>query len=468
VADWARQELASWARERGLDLREEGLLAPTNPVLAAGLGAGSHRAGIVTQYSAHSLTSVGGFTKRPERITLNLCSGRLPGGVDGVLAHHIHLVQDLREQGTWDFLPHTVVVVHIPEAVRAFRDVTRRHDGSLVADPPEDGDALARHVAGGPLAEALGHLGEDVDLSLHDGWLCISVSQVWSDAARLDWLCHAAARFVAGVRSAVAAQPALDHERPLPPPRDNPATPWMEDGLLAVDWPEPPPSVEAGVAAYADGLRPASRSRGRKAGLIALVASVVALVLFAALDAIALAFGVPPEFVLAGIFFEIVVFLPWTVRAAWKAGREFGEDDLSFRSRHLGLEAFSRGYATARGLAQEDRDELRRRLDPPLPGAPLRSWHGRLGATGVPGRLVMWIDRSEGGTTDYSLLAVVPPPAGEVTGIGGYGVTRTSNALVLIDRHVEGDRSAARLDALAAAAGRTALQRRDMLQGLPT
>ena len=469
MADWAREQMTTWARERGLEFREEGLLAPTNPVLSAALGAGSHRAGIVTQYSGRSVTSVGGFTKRPERLTLNLCSGRLPGDVDGVVAHHIHLVRDLHgDEGSWDFLPHTVVVVHIGEAVRAFRDVKRRPDGVLVADPSEDSESLTRHVAGGPLAEALGYLGADVELSLHDGWLCISAPHVWSDPNRLDWMCHAAARFVAGVRRAVAAQPSLDHESPLPPPRDNDRTPWMEDGLVMVDFPEPPPSVEMAVAAYADRLRPASRARGRKAGLIALVVSVVALVLFAAIDLIALAFGVPGVLVLAGIVFEIVVFLPFTIRAAWKAGREFGEDDLSFRSRHLGLEAFSRGYASARGLALEDRDALRHRLDPPLPGAPLRSWHGRLGATGVMGRLVLWIDRTEAGTTDYSLIAVVPPPAGEVTGIGGYAMVRQPGALVLIDRHVQGDRSAERLDALAAAAGRMALQRSDMLQGLPS
>ena len=264
MPDWARNAIADWARGRGLTFADEGLLAPTNPVLRHGLGAGPHRAGMVTRYGAHSMTSVGGFTKRLERGTANLCRGRLPGGEEGVLAHHWYLVDGLRgEHGSWHALPHTVVVVHIPEAVRAFRDVESA-DAGLVADPATDQDLLDRYVAGGPLSEALGYL-PGVGLNLHDGWLCLSVDQVWSDDARLDWMCHAAARFAARVRRAVASLPELDHERPLPPPGEDPQSHWIDEGMSAIDWPEPPGSVAAATAAYAEQLRPASRARGRRA-----------------------------------------------------------------------------------------------------------------------------------------------------------------------------------------------------------
>ena len=450
MPDWARQDIEKWARERGLAFQEKGLLAPTNPVLREGLGAGSHRAGMIVQWSEHSMTATGGFTKRPERGTENLASGRLPGGVDGVLAHHYYLAEALRgEHGTWNALPHTVVVVHIPEAVRAFRHVKTRPEG-LAADPPQDQELLVRHVLGGPLAEALGHLGPDLDVDLQDGWLCISVDQVWSDPNRLDWMCHAAARFADGVRRAIASLPALEHERPLPPPRADDQARWVEEGMERIDWTEPPASVAAARAAYEEAYRGESRARGRKAGLIALIAVLVMSILFAAVDAIALLFGVPLGLVVAAAVFEVVVFLPWTVRSALKAGREFGQDDLAFRSGQYALEAFALGYARSRGMTQEDRDEVRHRLDPPLPGAPLRSWHGPLGGPdGPPGRLIMWIDRTEAGPSRYALVAV-------------------ADGVLLKEPVADTDRSAARLDALAARARDAVLQNRDVLQDLPS
>src|SRR5215217_3561608 len=326
MPDWAREELQKWARDRGLTFQEKGLLAPTNPVLQRGLGLGDHRAGMVVQWSAHSMTSTGGFTKRPERGTENLCSGKLPGGAEGVLAHHYYLVEGLRgEHGSWSALPHTVVVVHIPEAVRAFRDVKTRPEG-LAADPPADQELLVRHVLGGPLAEALGHLGHDVDLDLHDGWLCISIDQVWSHPNQLDWMCHTVSRFADGVRRAVAAQPELDHGRPLPPPPSDQHMLFIEEGMRDLQWTEPPESVGAATRAYADKVRPASRARGRKVGVLALLALLVFSLLFAAIDGIALLFGIPLGVVVAGAIFEVVVFLPWTVWSALKAGKEYGED----------------------------------------------------------------------------------------------------------------------------------------------
>ena len=69
------------------------------------------------------------------------------------------------------------------------------------------------------------------------------------------------------------------------------------------------------------------------------------------------------------------------------------------------------GHARSRGLREEDRDDLRYRLEPPLVLAPLRAWHWPLGGLdGPPGRLVVWIDRPEIGTSNYALLALVADP----------------------------------------------------------
>src|SRR4051812_29491485 len=99
MTDSAAPALAAWAAARGLTYEPHGLLPPVTQLLAAGLGAGEHHAGIVRQESAHSITRTGGFTKRPERYTDNICRGVLPGGLNGLLAHHVHLAYGYRDSG---------------------------------------------------------------------------------------------------------------------------------------------------------------------------------------------------------------------------------------------------------------------------------------------------------------------------------------------------------------------------------
>jgi hypothetical protein len=337
-------------------------------------------------------------------------------------------------------------------------------------DPPWDADALRRHVATPQVLEALNTLGEEVDVDLHDGWLCLSVDQVWAEDRQLDWLCHAASRIADGIQAAVAAQPALDHGTPLNGPRETDQKRWIDEGVARVSWPQPPASIAEAKAAYANAERGGSRKRGRKASVIAVIGAVVALVLFAMIDLVALAFGVPLILVGAAIVLEILFFLPWTVYTAWRAGSQMGSADLENRSGQFGLAAFTSEYGRSRGLREEDRDELRYRLEPPVPGVPLRAWHGPLGGTDGPrGRLVIWIDRTEIGTSNYALVAAVPDPGGDVPStVGPYRVWRSAGTLMLVEQIAAEDRSAMKLDAIAAAARDVSLQSSDMLQTQPT
>ena len=77
--------LTAWARHHGLNHDGDGTLPRATPRLRAGLGLGSRRA-------------LGRHVEAPaSTITTELCAGRLPGGVEGVLAHRSHVAEERRE-----------------------------------------------------------------------------------------------------------------------------------------------------------------------------------------------------------------------------------------------------------------------------------------------------------------------------------------------------------------------------------
>ena len=88
------EPMQHWSRERGLEFHPDGLLPAWTRVLAKGSGAGAHRASLVINQSDSSQTSTGGLTKYPERGHHHLCRGVLPGGLEGVVAHQLHLALD--------------------------------------------------------------------------------------------------------------------------------------------------------------------------------------------------------------------------------------------------------------------------------------------------------------------------------------------------------------------------------------
>src|SRR3954467_3672214 len=91
MSDWGREAMEAWARERGLAFEGEGLFPAATHLLREGLGAGTHRAGVIVSELPNSITSVGGLSKKPERHTMNIVRGHLPGGIDGAIGHHFHL-----------------------------------------------------------------------------------------------------------------------------------------------------------------------------------------------------------------------------------------------------------------------------------------------------------------------------------------------------------------------------------------
>src|SRR5215211_4204605 len=194
MTDRWRESMAGWADERGLDFEDAGLLPPWSRTLAAGLGAGEHRAGLVIERTKHSITSVGGFKKRPERSTHHICRGRLPGGLDGLVAHHLHLYLDSDPEGqSWKATPDTVVVCELrgkpmPPDAKVGR-VVDLSDGSgpppqprsseerggyrWKADPAED-PALLRELLGAGLDAAIAAAPAGTTVELRYGALCVS------------------------------------------------------------------------------------------------------------------------------------------------------------------------------------------------------------------------------------------------------------------------------------------------------
>ena len=143
------EPMQKWSRERGLEFHPDGLLPAWTRVLAKGAGAGAHRASLVISQSDSSQTSTGGFTKYPERGHHHLCRGVLPGGVEGVVAHQLHLALDSSDEGeSWHAFPTTVVVARLPAGARVAQDLTARRAPRPGRVKPLQAAAL-RRAAGG-------------------------------------------------------------------------------------------------------------------------------------------------------------------------------------------------------------------------------------------------------------------------------------------------------------------------------
>lgn len=479
--------MAAWAAARSLTFEPEGLLPPLTHALRDGLGAGDHRAGFVTRQSGASYTAVGGFTKRPERSSWNVCSGRLPGGADGVLAHHVHLEQRRDKDGqAWYAVPRTVVLAMVPDGVRAVRWLTGRPGPrggvaaaatvtlgrggepiaqvpswrgeiagvSWTAEPAEDPSRIERIA--GPASAALADAPEGTRVELRDGALAVIAPGVVEDAAALDAVCAVAGTIAAAVAAIVAEEPALD-AAPVGPPAEDEYRAWIASGAARLAWPQPPASVAAAQDAYRDVAAAMARRSGArwKVRLIALLGVLVLIAVWIAIDAAAAA-ALPDqrgEIIIAGVV-SLLIFLPFGLRAAWRAGGETHDDLVAARALPWGLEAFVTAYAAARGLVQEDPVVVRHRFRSPIAGVPARVLHGDLG--GVTGRLALWADDTLP-QRRHLLVAIVPAPAGTAPpAVPGYAAHVRDGLLVLAEEVTAAERTTARLDALRAAAAAAA------------
>lgn len=455
MSEWGREAMEAWARDRGLRFEGEGLLPAATNLLREGLGAGSHRAGVIVSETAHSITSIGGFSKKPERHTMNITRGRLPGGLDGAVGHHFHLeYRTGGENDSWLAVPHTVVFAYVPEGARVTRELSVLQPGAWTTDPPaaaQDVQEMARGVDDLIRAAPPGTIVE-----MRDGALCVATRGVAEDQPTLDHLCRLASAVADGARRAAALYPPLDPTAPTAAQVLPPDLAWVEAAASTITWAEPPASVQAAAAAYAGGLSGHRSSTSRRVSTIALMVLFVFGLVWFGIDALlAFAFGMPYEALIVGVIG--VLGAPAAIHAALRFGREAAADDIAVRSNLPGLEAFAREYARSRGMALEDRDEFRRRFASPIPGAPLKVIYGNFG-NGVSGRLVLWISRTDAWEVRYWNMAVVPAPAGEVAGVlPQFRVERVGNILVIAEQVPDEGRSVERLDALRATAVRAAV-----------
>jgi hypothetical protein len=425
IARW-HDPMQQWARDRGLEFHPEGLLPAWTRTLARGAGAGAHRAGLVTAQTDHSRSSRGGWTKYPERGHHHLCRGTLPGGLEGVVAHQLHLELDSDPEGeSWYAFPTTVVVARLPAGSRVVQDLTIR-DGEWQADPPED-PALLGELRSPTLEAALAAAPPGARIEYRYGGLCVAVRGAVTDAAALDALCRAAAAFADGMAGACALLPALDPATALPPPADTPRARWIAEGVQRVQWHAPPQSVPEARAAYELAVADEAGDSGRSARKVLLPAAIVlSLVLGAVILAVGYAFDS-----LAGAIVFIAVFGPfflWRLfKGAWQTGGEVAADHTAAHAGPWGTEAFARAYAAARDMELEDRDAFRRRFDSPVPGTPIKV----LRRDGC--RLVLWTDDSDLTARRFHLI-----------GVGARTVAHEVD---------DAGRSSAKLDALAAEVG---------------
>lgn len=471
--------LAGWARDRGLDHRAGGLLAPLTPRLRRGLGVGTRKAYRAEPGSRWS-TIFDRDEKRPERGSHDICRGTLPGGLEGLLAHHTHLVEHSDEDGCrWEAVTATVVVADLRDAARAVGTVSagartpmralagvgRRRASSdptrTMVEPPatrevRDGrtwtltpaeDATTLELLAGGSSRALAEAPGGVEVEIEYGVLCVWVGRELTDAAELDALCRAASAVALGARAVAVRNPPLAAEYPAVAPAPTDRRRWIEAGVATVEWPAPPADVPEAVAAYERVVRGRARRVG---GLIALALLVLALAGSAAAIWIGLKTGMAAGGAITGIF--AAVLFAGIVRSVSRAGREIARDEIDARARPWGFEAFVRGYAATRGMTREDPDAVRRRLVSPLRGRALAALHGRLGGC-VDGHLLIWLEPGAGTPARQWLLAVVAAP-GRVPAPPAPFQAQVSGDMLVVGVPVdERDRSAAALDRLAAVAG---------------
>lgn len=430
--------MRAWAQHHHLIFEERGLLPAAGGVLSAGLGEGAHRSGFLAARSRHGVTRTGGLARRPERESFNLCSGRLPGGVEGTLAHHLHLAH-YADLG-WTAVPHTVVLVQLPEGGRVARDVRGapwspalrvgavldlrqgdappepertllERDGWRWAVEPAEDERLLTALFGGAVGAALADAPEGAAVTIRDGLLSVTAAGLLVDERELGSLCAIAAALATGMRSAAALRRGLDPaavEGATKPKADAPFFPSVADAI----------AVQAQAVRGTERTARIVRTAARVSGLLLVALYVAADVLLLAL------FDVNAATLAVVVAFTLLVMVPGTLRGARMLGRIAARQHVAARAVPRGRAAFLAGYAARHGLRVEDADAVRRAFASPVPGTPVGVLHGPLGP-GVEGRLVLWRDRTDDAARRSLLLAIVPPtapvPAGDGTVHDGAG-----------------------------------------------
>lgn len=463
-------DLKAWAESHGLAWKQEATLPPVTERLRLGVGIGPRRASYRVT-SDRGVTSItGSMRKKPERETVGVSKGKLPGGLEGSLGHHVHLIdQGPGIEDRYLAITDTVVFAELPLRARPVfhlegRQAAERDTkagitiGNTAATelkgpleqvvPPAKGveeaggmewssfpaepDERARRIGSGATRFLDGLPAERMQVEYECGKLAVWVKgRALTDSGSLDQLCRFASTLAADLTNTAESSPALDLGQPLPLPEPDTRESWIREGADLVDWAEPPVSIVAAQERYKKDVKPQATRAGWKVyGIVAAVLFLFSvLVALASLGASLLTDQLPLGL---GVMVAIVAVAGGALtanRIALQTGQEAIDDRLASSATPWGIEAFARGYARHSGLVRENHDELRRRLEVPFNGRPQIAWQGEL-APGVPGHLSSWIDATN--TPDpprFYLLAVtaatggVAPPGYLSSEAGGQRLT---------------------------------------------
>ena len=422
-------DMSAWAAARGLSYLGERELPPQTTFLRYGLGVGEHRSSLVTTGGDLWNVQKGWLKKRPERATLNLCRGSLPGGLDGAIGHHVYLTDHGRghSDGRYQAYIGTVVFAELPVGARASFNLEVNRVADLktgfyigkgkpreTGDPletvvpiptgrlpiggfelttwPEESEARMQAIATPEVRDALAMLPNETKVECESGRLCVFIrGRAVTDGQQLDALCRLASGLAKGMADVVDAEPPLDPGQRLPEPPETKRTKWLREGAGLVDWPTMPESVVAAQQAY----RPVVKKKATRTGWWTYGVASIALLFLTLLSAAGWLLGSwlwgTPIVGVIGACFIVLGGIKMSNREGLKIGQTAMDDRVEACARPWGIEAFTREYAKHSGLTVEDPDELRRRLPLSTPGRPQMAWHGDLGG-GVHGHLSVWLD----------------------------------------------------------------------------
>jgi len=423
--------------------------------LRRGVGIGEHRA-YYRSISDRGVTTISADNrKKPERETVGVCQGRLPGGLDGVVGHHVHQIdQGPGHEYRYVAVTDTVVFADLPLRARPVFHLEGGIGGGEVkaaitigkpkeASGPLDGVVAALHgkTESGGLqwssfpAEADERIRRIVSASTRSldglpwqrtvveyecGRLAVWVKD-WAliDPDSLDALCRFASGLADGLAEVDGAGPPLALEAALPMPDPGAREKWVAAGVDLVEWEEPPVSVVAAQERYKEDVKPhATRTGWKVYGIVAVSLFVFSLLIAAASLGLSLAFDQYPMPVAIVVAVIAVGFGAIAAnRVGLETGQEALDDRLSASSVPWGIEAFARGYAEHAGLTHEDQEEFRHRLEVPFRGRCQIAWQGDLNP-GQPGHLSVWIDPSDTPEPPRFYLLAVTAETGAATPVG--------------------------------------------------
>lgn len=448
-----KDEMSAWAAARGLHYLGERQLPAETTLLRKGQGIGEHRSTLNATGEGFFSVQKGWTKKRAERSTLNTCEGPLPGGLRGMVGHHVYLSDHGRgnEDGRYQAYVSTVVYAELPQGPRgaynlelgAVSDIKagiqvggrrQTEDPRQAVEPiptgrlslgqfemttwPAESESRMERIATPEVREALAALPKETRVECEAGRLCayIQGSPV-TDGQRLDALCRLASGIAAGIAEVVAAETPLAPRDRIPEPPESTRGKWLREGAGLVEWPQAPASVIAAQAAY----RPVIKKNATRSGWLTYGVGSLAMIFFSLIVAAAWfagsLFWTSPAVGALGACFIVLGGIRVANREGLKMGQEALDDRIEACAVPWGLEAFSREYAKHSGLAVEDPEELRRRLPGVRSGRAQMAWHGEL-APDVTGHLSSWIDPSgPTGQPRFRLVAVVGDEVEERDGI---------------------------------------------------